>query len=67
MPDLFNYFLTGVAVNEYTMASTSGLLVAEERNWNHPLMRKAGVPFASPVPRGETGPQSGPRDLRSGP
>ncbi len=46
MPDLFNYALTGVAVNEYTMASTSGLLVAKERNWNHPLMCKAGVPHA---------------------
>lgn len=60
MPDLFNYFLTGVAVNEYTMASTSGLLVAEERNWNHPLMRKAGVPFASLCPVVKPGHNLGP-------
>ncbi len=50
MPDLFNYALTGVAVNEYTMASTSGLLMAKECNWNHPLMRRAGVPFHTLCP-----------------
>lgn len=44
MPDLFNYRLTGVAANEYTIASTSGLLDAAERTWNHSLMRRLGLP-----------------------
>lgn len=32
-PDLFNYFLSGVKAAEYTMASTSQLLDANEKNW----------------------------------
>lgn len=43
-PDLFSYFLTGSASNEYTIASTSGLLDARTRNWNMELIRKAGLP-----------------------
>lgn len=43
-PDLFSYFLTGVATNEYTIASTSGLLDACTRGWNKELIRKAGLP-----------------------
>lgn len=43
-PDLFSYFLTGKASNEYTIASTSGLLDARTRNWNMELIRKAGLP-----------------------
>ena len=43
-PDLFSYFLTGKAMNEYTIASTSGLLDARTRDWNRALMRKAGIP-----------------------
>ena len=44
MPDLFSYFLTGVANNEYSIASTSELLDAKTRRWNYPLMRKLGIP-----------------------
>ena len=43
-PDLFSYFLTGSASNEYTIASTSGLLDARTRSWNMELIRKAGLP-----------------------
>ena len=43
-PDLFSYFLTGSASNEYTIASTSGLLDARTRKWNMELIRKAGLP-----------------------
>jgi sugar (pentulose or hexulose) kinase len=32
-PDLFNYFLTGEKVTEYSIASTSQLLDAEKRDW----------------------------------
>lgn len=43
-PDLFSYFLTGVACNEYTIASTSGLLDARSRDWNRDLIRRCGLP-----------------------
>lgn len=44
MPDLFCYFLTGKACNEYTIASTSELLDARTRTWNRPLIERAGLP-----------------------
>ena len=34
MPDLFSYFLTGNATNEYCIASTSELLDAKKRDWS---------------------------------
>lgn len=43
-PDLFCYYLTGVAVNEYTIASTSELLDARTRTWNRSLIRSLGLP-----------------------
>ncbi|MCH5319398.1 MAG: rhamnulokinase [Paramuribaculum sp.] len=43
MPDLFSYYLTGKAQNEYTIASTSELLDARTRQWNTPLIEKIGV------------------------
>jgi rhamnulokinase len=43
-PDLFTYFLTGVAVNEYCIASTSELLNASTRSWDTPLIRDCGLP-----------------------
>ncbi len=44
MPDLFSFFLTGVANNEYCIASTSELLDARSRSWNRALIRRLGVP-----------------------
>ncbi|MBQ7985255.1 MAG: rhamnulokinase, partial [Bacteroidales bacterium] len=38
MPDLFSYYLTGQAFNEYTIASTSDLLSAQNRDWNFDLI-----------------------------
>ena len=43
MPDLFSYFLTGVSGNEYTIASTSEMLLAESHNWNTKLMNSIGI------------------------
>lgn len=43
-PDLFSYYLTGVANNEYCIASTSELLDARSRNWNFELIDKMGLP-----------------------
>ena len=44
MPDLFSYFLTGNADNEYSIASTSELLDASAREWNWPLIDRLGLP-----------------------
>jgi rhamnulokinase len=43
-PDLFSYFLTGVANNEYCIASTSELLDAKTRSWNYELIDRLGLP-----------------------
>lgn len=43
MPDLFSYFLTGEANNEYTISSTSELIDARTRDWNRELIRRAGL------------------------
>lgn len=44
MPDLFSYFLTGVANNEYSIASTSELMDIKARAWNYGLIRELGLP-----------------------
>jgi len=43
MPDAFNYLLTGVACNEYTIASTSQLLDPYDRTWQPDVFEAAGV------------------------
>lgn len=42
-PDLFSYYLTGVANCEYSIASTSELLDAQTRNWNYVLIESLGL------------------------
>lgn len=44
VPDLINYFLTDVAVNEYTIASTSQLLNAKSKSWDESIFRKMSLP-----------------------
>lgn len=44
MPDLFCYYLTGVANNEYSIASTSELLDAKKRTWSDGLIESLGLP-----------------------
>ncbi|MEJ8762691.1 rhamnulokinase family protein [Phocaeicola sp. HCN-40430] len=44
MPDLFSFFLTGVANNEYSIASTSEMLDARSRQWDWKLMEELGLP-----------------------
>lgn len=44
MPDLVNFFLTGVPCSEYTIASTSQLLNAKTRQWETPLFEQLGLP-----------------------
>jgi len=42
-PDLFNYFLSGVMAAEYTMASTTQLLDANEKVWSKRVLTSLGI------------------------
>lgn len=42
MPCYLSYLLTGVKKNEYTIASTSGLLNAQTRDWDYEIIEKLG-------------------------
>ena len=44
MPDLINYRLTGVFANEYTEATTTGLIDPDTKNWNWGLIEKLDLP-----------------------
>ncbi len=44
VPDIFNYFLTGVMKNEYTEASTSMMLNPHTKKWNKELLDKLEIP-----------------------
>lgn len=43
-PDLFNYFLTGKAVNEYTISSTSQLFHHATRGWADEVFQRLNIP-----------------------
>lgn len=44
MPDFFNYLLTGVMKNEFTNASTTGLMSAKTRDWDMETVKELGLP-----------------------
>lgn len=44
MPDLFNYYLSGTACSEYTIASTTQLLDAVCREWSAEIIDKLKLP-----------------------
>ena len=44
IPDLLNYFLTGVMANEYTILSTGALLDASKRSYANALLERLGIP-----------------------
>ncbi len=44
IPDLLNYFLTGIKKTEYTIASTGGLVSPYTRKWDMELIEKYGLP-----------------------
>ena len=46
VPDLFGLWMTGRLVNEATIASTSGLLGAEDGRWARDLIAQLGLPEA---------------------
>jgi rhamnulokinase len=46
IPDLFNFWLTGKAVCEYTNATTTQLIDAATRSWAEDLMKRLDLPTA---------------------
>ncbi len=44
MPDLFNFWFTGVKTTEFTIASTSQMVDPRDRAWAHDLLGKLGLP-----------------------
>ena len=43
VPDYLHFLLTGVKKNEYTNASTTGLLNAKNRDWDYEIIDKLGL------------------------
>ena len=43
MPDIFNYYLSGKMIGEFTMASTSQLLNAKTKTWDEELCRLLNI------------------------
>jgi rhamnulokinase len=44
MPDLFNYWLTGVKVSEFSIVSTSQCYDPRQAGWSQPLLQAMGIP-----------------------
>lgn len=44
LPDYFNYLLTGNVMQEYTNATTTGLVNAEKCDWNYEIIGELGLP-----------------------
>ncbi len=44
IPEYFNFRLTGVKCNEYTNASSTNLLNAQEKNWDMEIISRLGLP-----------------------
>lgn len=46
IPDYLNYLLTGIAVNEYTNATTTGMLNVRTKDWDTELLEAFDIPAA---------------------
>ena len=55
IPDLFNYWLTGTAVCEFTNATTTQMVDPVKRQWAAELMERLGLPVQLPAPLVEPG------------
>lgn len=68
IPDLVNYWLTGVASSEITNASTTGLIGADSSDWDPEIIRIIGAPKHIFTEIGEPGNELGslsPETVRS--
>ena len=55
LPDYFGWRLTGIMKNEYTIASTSGLVNAEKRQWDEGILDALGLPKQLFLPLSQPG------------
>ncbi len=55
MPEYLSYKLTGVMKNEYTNASTTGLVNAESKQWDKELLCSLGIPETLFLPLSKPG------------
>lgn len=46
MPDALNYLFSGKAVCEFSIASTSQMIVPGKKEWQKPLLQKVGIPMS---------------------
>ncbi|MCM3881062.1 MAG: FGGY family carbohydrate kinase, partial [Vicinamibacterales bacterium] len=60
LPDLFNYWLTGTAVCEFTNATTTQMIDPASRTWATSLMERLGLPSRLPAPIVQAGAVIGP-------
>lgn len=60
MPDLFHYWLCGEQVAEYTIASTTQMLLARERTWATELLARLDLPASILPPIVQPGTVLGP-------
>ena len=44
LPDYFHFLLTGRAIQEYTNATSTGLVKAREKRWDRELLDRLGLP-----------------------
>ncbi|QGG55099.1 rhamnulokinase [Paenibacillus sp. B01] len=59
IPDLLRYFLTGEKKQEFTNATTTGLLNPSARQWDNELLKAAGVPVRLFAPLAQPGDAAG--------
>ncbi|MCL2163096.1 MAG: FGGY family carbohydrate kinase, partial [Oscillospiraceae bacterium] len=64
MPNLIEYFLSGVKHNEYSVVSTSQLYDMEHRDWARPVLEKLGLPLNWFTPVDRAGAALGPLSPR---
>ncbi|MBD3386307.1 rhamnulokinase [candidate division KSB1 bacterium] len=55
MPDLFHFLLSGEKKTEYTIASTSQLINAQDKSWEAKIFAKLGLPLDIMAPLVEPG------------
>jgi sugar (pentulose or hexulose) kinase len=60
MPNLIEYFLTGIKHSEYTTTATSQLFNMKQKCWSEPLLDKLGIPKKLFTPVGYAGETLGP-------
>jgi len=60
MPDYLSFKLTGVIKNEYTNATTTGLVNAAEKIWDGEILERLGIPASIFSPLSLPGTEAGP-------